>query len=117
MENLGKWESKCTQKDFLVPIYKILLLKISTFDKQWENLAKSFNFTDMNFNRWPISRKFVDVIFLKILWTYIFVGKGQKFAKPQKCLLAKISSFKTGCWNKTLLKSANIIMSSSFETT
>ena len=37
MENLGKRESKCIQKDFLVPIYIILLPKISTFDKQWEN--------------------------------------------------------------------------------
>ena len=115
--NLGKWESKCIQKDFLLPIYKIFLPKISTFDKQWENLAKSFNFADMNFHRWPISRNFVDDIFWKILWTYIFVGKGQKFAKPQKYLLAKISSFKADCWNKTLLKPANLIGSSSFETT
>ena len=54
--NLGKWESKRVQKDFLVPIYKIFLSKILSFDEQWENLAKSFNFADMNFHRWPISR-------------------------------------------------------------
>ena len=117
MENLGKRESKCIQKDFLVPIYKILLPKISAFDKQWENLAKSFNFADMNFHRWPISRNFVDDIFWKILWTYIFVGMVQKFAKPQKYLLAKISSFKADCWNNTLLKPANIVGSSGFEAT
>ena len=34
VENLGKRESKCIQKDFLVPIYKIFLPKILTFDKQ-----------------------------------------------------------------------------------
>ena len=28
-ENLGKRESKCIQKDFLIPIYKIFLPKIS----------------------------------------------------------------------------------------
>ena len=117
MENLGKRECKYIQKDFPVPIYKILLPNISTFDKQWENLAKSFNFADMNFHRWPISKNFVGDIFWKILWTYIFVGKGQKFAKPQKYLMAKISSFKADCWNKTLLKPANVIGSSSFETT
>ena len=115
VEKLGKRESKCIQKDFLVPIYKIFLPKISTFDKQLENLTKAFNFADMNFHRWPISRNFVDDIFWKILWTYIFVGKGQKFAKPQKYLLAKISSFKVDCWNKTLLKPANIIGSGSLK--
>ena len=109
--NLGKRESKCIQKDFVLPIYKIFLPKISTFDKQRENLEKSFNFADMNFHRWPIS---IDDIFWKILWTYIFVGKGQKFAKSQKYLLAKISSFNVGCWDKTL-KPANIIGSTSFE--
>ena len=41
------------QKDFLVPIHKEFLLKISTFDKQWENLAKPFNFADMNFTDDP----------------------------------------------------------------
>ena len=117
MENLGKRESKYIERDFLVPIYKILLPKISTFDKHWENLAKSFNFADMNFHRWPISRNFVEDIFWKILWTYIFVGNGQKLAKPQKFCYAKISSFKGDCWNKTLLKPANITGSSSFETT
>ena len=116
VENLGKWENKCIQKDFLIPIYKIFLPKISTSDKQWENLANSFNFADMNFHRWSISRNFVDDIFWNILWTYIFVRKGKKFGKPLKCLLTKISSFKAGCWNKTL-KSANIIGSSSFEAT
>ena len=39
-----------------------------------------------------------------------FRGKGQKFAKPQKCLFTKISSFKADCWNKTLLKPANICL-------
>ena len=86
-ENLGKQESKCIQKDFLVPIYKIILPKMSTLDKQWENLGKSFNFADMNFYRWPISRNFVDDIFWKMLWSYVFVEKGQKFAKSQKYLL------------------------------
>ena len=117
MENLGKRESKCIQKAFLVPIYKIFVSKISIFDKQWENLAKSFNFADINFHIRLISRNFVDDVFWKILWTYIFVGKGQKFAKPQKYLLEKISSFKADCWNKTLLKPANVIGSISFETT
>ena len=116
MEKLGKRESKYIQRGFLVPIYKMRLPKVSTFDKQWENLAKYFNFADMNFHRWPISRKFVGDIFWKILRTYIFVGKGQKFAKPQKYLLAKISSFKADYWNQTLLKPVNLIGSSSFET-
>ena len=40
---------------------------------------------------------------MKTLLTIIFVGKGQKFAKPQKYLLVKISSFKANCWNQTLL--------------
>ena len=70
---------------------------------------------DMNFQRSPVYRYFVDDIFKKILRTYIFVRKGQEFAKPQKYLLAKISSFKADCWNKTLLKPANIIGFSSFE--
>ena len=99
MEHLGKRECKYIQKDFLVPIYKILLSKISTCDKQWENLTKSFNFADMTFHRWTMSRDFVDDIFWEILWTYILVGKGHKFAKPQKYFLAKISSFKADSWN------------------
>lgn len=49
MENVGKEESKCIQKDFLVPIYKIFLPKILIFDKQSKNLEKSFNFAGMNF--------------------------------------------------------------------
>lgn len=49
MENVGKEESKCIQKDFLVPIYKIFLPKILIFDKHSKNLEKSFTFADMNF--------------------------------------------------------------------
>ena len=115
MENLGKRESKCIQKDILSPIYKVFLPKILSLDKQWENLAKSFDFMDINFQRSQVYRYFVDDIFWKILRTCIFVRKGQKFAKPQKYLLATISSFKADCWNKTLLKPANIIGFSSFE--
>ena len=63
MENLGKRESKCIQKDILSPIYKVFLPKISALDKQLENLAKSFDFMDMNFQRSPVHRYFVDDIF------------------------------------------------------
>ena len=62
VRNLGKRERKCIQKYFLVPIYKIFPPKISIFDKQWQDFAKSFNFADMNFHRWPICKNFVDDI-------------------------------------------------------
>ena len=34
VENLSKGENKCIQKDFLIPIYKIFLPKISAFNRQ-----------------------------------------------------------------------------------
>ena len=46
-----------------------------------------------------------------------FREKGQKSAKPQKYLFAKIFSFKADWWNKTLLKPANIKGSITFEAT
>ena len=84
VENLGKRESKCIKNEFLVPIYKIFFPKISTFGKQWENLAKSFNFAGMNFRRWLISKAFVDDIFLKI-----FVDINYKSICSGKFLLFK----------------------------
>ena len=57
LKRKNKKTGKCIKKYFLVPIYKTFLPKIWSLDINWENLAKSFNFADMNFHRWPIHKK------------------------------------------------------------
>ena len=78
------------------------------------NLAKSFDFMNLNFHRWPIYKNFVDGMLKKVPDIY-FHGKNQKPQNREMFRSQKVSSSKVDCVHEKVWLE-NIMGSSSFET-